>query len=533
LIYSSSGPEHFFGVIQDITERKKAEEALARNEILYRTVVEQVAENIFVVDPKSKRILEANAALQRSLGYGLEELKGMRLYDIVAQDRESIDQNTKHIMAEGHFFIGERSFRRKDGTLVDVEVSVSTVPYEGRDAMAIVAHDVTERNKDQENLRQSLSMLLAFREAGRILGSTLSSEKIVTRLLEIMRGVSHLTAAVLSVQDSDGELRIWRSAGLEGLGSRVRFEQEAEAARRAALESEEPRSFRLHGLSSEDGSLVGLCLPLRKDRVVGVLEAYGKELLAETDTVEILSSLTSQAASALENAWLYEELGERERALQDLVGKLLGAQEEEQRRVAHDLHDGLAQVVVAAHQNLQAFARRHSPVTEKGRKELEQILGQVRAAVSDARRIIANLRPTTLDDLGLAATLSLEIEYLREDGYEVDYEENLGDQRLPDRVEIALFRTAQEALTNVRKHAQTRRVRIQVGRSEDEAHLEVQDYGRGFDPVRASTGRGPGERVGLAGMRERVSMLGGELKIDSRPDVGTSIAVTVPLMLSP
>jgi PAS domain S-box-containing protein len=489
-----------------------------------------VAETIFVVDPKSKRILEANAALQRSLGYGLEEVKDMTLYDIVAHDRESIDENTEHIMAEGHYFIGERYYRRKDGALVDVEVSVYTVPYEGRDAMAIVAHDVTEHDEVQENFRQSLSTLLAFREAGRILGSTLSSEEIVTRLLEIMRGVSHLTAAVLSVQDSDGELRIWRSAGLEGLGSRVRFEQEAEAARRAALEGEEPRTFRLHGLRSEDGSPVGLCVPLRKDRVVGVLEAYGNESLAETDTVEILSSLTSQAASALENAWLYEELGERERALQDLVGKLLGAQEEERRRVAYDLHDGLAQLVVAAHQNLQAFARRHSPVTEKGRKELEQILGQVRAAVSDARSIIANLRPTTLDDLGLAATLSLEIGYLREDGYEVDYEENLGAQRLPDRVEIALFRIVQEALTNVRKHAQTRRVRIQVGRSEDEAHLEVQDYGRGFDPIRASTGSGPGERVGLAGMRERVSMLGGELKIDSRPNVGTSIAATVPLM---
>jgi PAS domain S-box-containing protein len=532
LIRTSSGPEHFVGVIEDITEPKKTKEALTRSDILYRTVVEQAAENIFVVDLESKRILEANAALHRSLGYGPEELNDMVLYDIVAHDRQSIDENTKRTIAEGHCFIGERRYRRKNGTLVAVEVNVSSVLYDGREAMIVVAHDVTERKMAEENLRRSLSVLIALREAGQVLGSTLSSVEIVSRLLEIMRGVSSLTAAVLSVQDAHGELRIWGSAGLEGLRRRDRFEQEAEAARRATLESEEPRTFRLpHGSGSENAYLVGLCLPLRiKDRVVGVLEAYGKESLAETDTMKILSSLTSQAASALENASLYEELEERGRALQDLVGKLLSAQEEERRRVAYEVHDGLAQVAVAAHQNLQAFARRHSPGTERGRRELEQILGQVRATVSDARRIIANLRPTTLDDLGLGATLSLEVEQLRENGYQADYEDNLGDQRLPDPVEIALFRIAQEALHNVRKHAQARRVLIRLGRSENEAHLKIQDYGRGFDTAEASTGSGPGERVGLAGMRERVSLLGGELEIDSRPATGTSISVTVPLV---
>jgi PAS domain S-box-containing protein len=530
LVYSSNGPEYFVAMIEDITERRQAEMALSRSEILYRAVVEQTAENIFIVDLESMRILETNAALQYSLGYESEEFKDLTLYDIVAHDKDSVDENMKRIMAEGRYFLGERSYRRKDGTLVDVEVSVSSVLYEGRDALAIVAHDITERKKAEENLRHSLSVLLALREAGQVLGSTLSSEEIVSRLLEIMRGVSRLTAVVLSVQDEDGELRIWRSAGLESLRRRARFEQEAEAARRVTLEDEEPCTFRLPGSRPEDSTLIGLCLPLRiKDRVVAVLEAYGEESLAGSNSLEILGSLSNQAASALEHAWLYEELGERERALQDLVGKLLGAQEEERRRVAYEVHDGLAQVAVAAHQNLQAFARRHAPDTERGRRELKRILEQVRATVSDARRIIANLRPTALDDLGLAAALSLEVEHLREVGYQVDYEEDLRDQRLPNRVEIALFRIAQEALTNVRKHAQTRRVRIRLGRNDNHAYFEVQDYGLGIDPSRISVGSGPGERVGLAGMRERASMLDGELEIRSRPGDGTTIVVTVPV----
>jgi signal transduction histidine kinase len=90
--------------------------------------------------------------------------------------------------------------------------------------------------------------------------------------------------------------------------------------------------------------------------------------------------------------------------------------------VAYEVHDGLAQVAAAAHQHLQSFARRYPPETDKAQEDLQRILKLVRETVSDARRIIANLRPTTLDDLGLVSTISLEVDRLREEGYQVDYE---------------------------------------------------------------------------------------------------------------
>ena len=517
--------------LTDVTEHRRAEEALRASEERFRWTFEQAAENIFVVDTESRRILDANAALQSLLGYTLEELKGMTLYDLVAADQESVDQNVERVVAEGSSFVGERKYCRKDGSSVDVEVNAGAIPYEDGRAICVVAHDITERKQTETALRQHLSVLLALREAGQVLSSTLESEEIVTRLLEIMRSVAGLTAAVVSRYDQGGKLRVWRSAGLEDLWPRVRFTPEAEAARRTALEGEARHSFRLRRPGFEDEYLAGLCLPIRvRKRTVGVLEAYGKESLAQNDTVEIISSLTSQAAGALENARLYEALGNRERTLQDLVKKLLGAQEEERRRVSYEVHDGLAQVAVAAHQNLQAFARRHAPESEKGRRELDLILRQVRATVSDARRVIANLRPTALDDLGLSAAISLEVERLIEDGYHVDYEERLGDERLPAEVEITLFRVAQEALTNMRKHAGTRWVEIELRRDDGEVCLEVRDFGRGFEPAELEMlGGRPGERVGLAGMRERVSMLGGGLEIESRTNAGTSITATVSL----
>ena len=518
---------------RDVSDRTRAEEALRQREQLYRSVVEQSVENIFIVDPEDKRILEANAALQRSLGLTADELQDMTLYDVVAHEPGSVDDNTRRIVERGHYSVGERKYRRKDGSLLDVDVNVSLVLYGGKEAMCIVAHDITQRNRSEEDLRRSLSTLLALREAGQVLGSTLRSEEVVSRLLKIMRGVAGLTAAVISRTREDGELRIWRSEGLEGLWPRIRFSPEAERARVEVLEDQQRRLLRLRSSEHSGNNGLVLYLPLKvRDRVAGILEAYGSESLAQDDTIEVLSSLSSQAASALENAQLYEELAERERMLQDLIGKLLGAQEEERRRVAYEVHDGLAQVAAAAHQHLQAFARRHPPEAEKGRNDLQRILKLVRGTVSDARRIIANLRPTTLDDLGLVATLSLEVERLREEGYGVDYEETAGEDRLPETVEIAFYRIAQEALTNMRKHARARRVRIELLREVEEVRLVVSDDGRGFDPAAPPLESGPGERVGLAGMRERIGALGGTLRVDSRPGGGTSVVANVPLALT-
>src|SRR5215204_3362943 len=281
-------PLYWLGVQFDVSEQKRVEAALRQSEELYRTVLEQAAENIFLVDVETKRVLEANAAMRRSLGYAPEELEDLTLYDIVAHDRQSVDQNTQRIIEEGQRYLGERRYRRKNGSLVDVEVSASAIIYDGGEAMSIVAHDITERKWAEESLRQSLSVLLALRQAGQILSSTLSSEEIVSRLLEIMRGVSNLTAAVISVPDQKGNFRIWQSDGLDALWVRARFSPEAEAARQAALTDGEQHLFHLPRPGASGEWLAGLCLPLGfKEQVIGVLEAYGPESLADTDMVEI------------------------------------------------------------------------------------------------------------------------------------------------------------------------------------------------------------------------------------------------------
>jgi signal transduction histidine kinase len=274
---------------------------------------------------------------------------------------------------------------------------------------------------------------------------------------------------------------------------------------------------------------VGLYLPLLvQDRLIGILEAYGPDALVD-EGAETLYSLASQAASALENALLYTELTERENQLRDLVGKLIMAQEEERRRVAYDIHDGLAQTAAAAHQHLQAFARHHIICSAEDREELDEALELVRELVGEARQVIYDLRPTVLDDFGLAAAVRLQVAALRAEGVEIRLQESLGDGRLPTEVETTLFRVAQEALTNIRKHAEATKARVVLDRPGNTVRLLVRDEGRGFSPKGATRRNGRGDKVGLSGMRERVSLLGGRFQLHTEPGRGTTIVAEVEL----
>jgi PAS domain S-box-containing protein len=188
----------FIGTVLDITERKKNEEALRQSERLYRTVIEQARENIFLVDVETRRIVESNPAFRRTLGYAEEELEGMTLYDIVAADRESIDRNVRRVLEQKGHSIGERKYRRKDGSLADIEVSASIILRDGRETLCVVAHDVTERKKNEEAQR-----FLA--EAGASLSSSLDYRATLSRMARL--AVPHLADwCAVDVLEEDGSL---------------------------------------------------------------------------------------------------------------------------------------------------------------------------------------------------------------------------------------------------------------------------------------------------------------------------------------
>ncbi len=531
-------------------QRRQVQDALRLAEEKYRGIFENAVEGIFQTTAGGK-LVTANPMMARIFGYEspeemIEAIRDLKEQLYVEPMRRA--EFVRRMRQDGRVLDFETQFYRKDGAVIWTSTNARAVRGDSGEIVGFEGsvEDITDRKRAESKLRRSLDRLVALHEAGSLLGSTLEPEEIATRLLEIMRRISGLTAAVISLHKA-GHLHVWRSVGLENLKPKTRYSPEVREAQEDVMKSEKSRAFLLDDRRDGEGeSTAGLCMPLRvRERTIGVLEAYGPEVLAERDTVEILENLTNQAASAFENAQLYGELAKREKRLQELVGKVLVAQEEERRRVSYDVHDGLAQVAAAAYQHLQVFAQYNTPSSEEGREDLERVSGLVRQTVGEARRIIANLRPTALDDFGLKSAVRLHLDTLRADGWDISYKADIGNERLPAVTETAIFRVIQEALNNVGKHAGSRRVDLSLERlpvgplapgERPRIRLTVRDYGRGFvveSPENRGAPSGPGERVGMTGMRERIALLGGDFRVASRPGEGTLVVAEVPLLEGP
>jgi PAS domain S-box-containing protein len=501
-----------------------------------RATFDQIAVGIAHVGTDG-RWLRVNQRLCDVVGYAPEELLQRTRRHVIhpANLGTDLQQVRRLLCGEAETYSLQTRYVRKDGSVVWINEIASLVhePSGEPKYIVYVVEDVSRRKRMEERLDTSLSALVTLHEAGRVLSSTLEPEEIGRRLLKIVHGVSDASAAIIKVQDEPGRLRVLHARGPEDLWRQGSTTPEAEAARHRALETKERQPFRPGRPIGGVMPPAGLCLPLTvRDRLTGVLEVFGPETLTEKAAVEMLESLTRQAASALENARLHQQLAERERRLQDLANRLLETREEERRRVACDIHDGLVQVAAVAHQNLRTYAEAHAPGSTPSRGRLDRALQLVELTVKEAPRIIATLRPAGLDASGLGALLRSRLASLRTEGWKVNYVEALGEERLPAEIETALHWVAQEALANVRKDAQTTRVNVTLRRSGKGVCLEVRDWGCGFDGVSSREGGGPGERVGLLGMRERIALLGGEFRIDSQPGAGTSVVAEVPLDLS-
>jgi len=218
-----------------------------------------------------------------------------------------------------------------------------------------------------------------------------------------------------------------------------------------------------------------------------------------------------------------QSLEEQRRQLVRLSSQVLAAEDEERKRVARELHDDTGQALTTILVGLRGLE------SARGRRDL---LARVRAlrevvtgAMQGVRRLARALRPAVLDDLGLAPAVASLVQDLREHTEIIaDFQADGFDQRLSPQAEVVLYRIAQEALTNVARHAQAHRVMVSLARDGQLVRLSVEDDGVGFDVASKRTSGG----LGLFGMQERLSLVGGSLRIDSRPGEGTWIVAQVP-----
>jgi two-component system NarL family sensor kinase len=284
----------------------------------------------------------------------------------------------------------------------------------------------------------------------------------------------------------------------------------------------------LHG--EEFTSMVSVPIVAPPGHMIGVLNVHTRQRREFTTAdTELLRSVAGLVAGAIENARLHRRLAEREEALERFAERTVEWQEQERRRLAGEIHDGISQRIVSLFFHLSAAADAIPGAPEVAAEQVALAQELATAALDETRSTIAGLRPPILDDLGLAASL----ESLAHSFPQLDVQVSATGRRLAEHVETAVYRTAQEALQNAAKHAGAHTVRVRLFPQRDRMVLEVADDGTGFDPAAPAAGDwqlgGGPTGFGLAGMRERAELLGGRLEVSSAPGRGTTVRLTVPL----
>jgi signal transduction histidine kinase len=311
----------------------------------------------------------------------------------------------------------------------------------------------------------------------------------------------------------EGKEDVWRNLLMTGIGK-----EQMEALRRAAdrlltLERGKVEAGRRDLLSTLDGSRIGVAL-LAAALLAG-LALYLRQAAALAAQRAAL-----QRAVQAERDQLERLVRERTAELTELAQHLQTAREDERQRLARELHDELGALLTAAKLDSARLKSRLSDADALER--LAHLSGTLDAGIALKRRIIEDLRPSSLEHLGLAAALDiLAREFGAASGLVV--ETGLAPLELAPAVQLTAYRLVQEALTNVAKHAQARHVQVRLAAAEGGALLVVEDDGRGFDPAQARR-----SAPGLVGMRHRVTADGGRLQLASAPGRGTRIEAWLP-----
>jgi signal transduction histidine kinase len=378
------------------------------------------------------------------------------------------------------------------------------------------------------------------RNAGNALLEVLDAElsaRNLTVLLERVLGITTRifnasTGIILLLDPNTQCLRIQAAVGIEGDLSELNVELGQGFSGHIAATGELdilPDITQSNGvlnpwLRGNSQSLWGA--PLKEaDRVLGVLMiGFARPYVWLPTERDLLRAIADRSALAINRAEMTDALREREARIAELSGHLLKVQEEERKHISRELHDETGQALMVIRLYLSMLDQ--AITTPVGQEKIKELLAVVDRTIEGVRRIIGRLSPLVLQELGLIAAIRKEAKDLTKSSgvnARVMVSDDVG--RVAPQVETAIYRVVQESLHNVAKHSHASVVIIELNRSETHLRLRIEDDGIGINNV-PSTQR---PTFGLAGMRERVSTLGGTLRVESRKGKGTKILVSVPV----
>jgi PAS domain S-box-containing protein len=488
----------FWGITRDVTELRRAEEALRESEARFRTVFENAAIGMGLVDMQGHPI-ESNPALQKMLGYDKSELAQMAFTEFTHPDDVGASRDLFSELVEGKRdrYQLEKRYYRKDGKVVWGQLTESLVRNRNGEPQYAIAmlEDITERKRAEEALRESEARF---------------------------RAVFENTAMGIALVDMQGHPvesnpTLQRMLGYNGL----------ELAQMAFTEFTHPDD------AQADWDLFSELVEGRRDTYHMDKRYLRKdgEVIWGGLTVSLVRNQNGEPQYCI---GMVEDVTERKRAeaaVRQMSGRLLRLQDEERRRIARELHDTTAQSLAALAINLSVVKDSASNLSARARTCLSESLELAEQTSREIRTASYLLHPPLLDEIGLGLALRWYLEgFAQRTGIEFDLEVPPEPARFPAEIELALYRVAQEALTNIHLHSGSKKAHVCLKCAPHQAVLSVADEGHGLPPGLLQRGGQQGGKlgVGISGMRERIRQLGGQFEIFSNSK-GTTLKAVVPL----
>jgi len=528
-------------IFKDISELKRLQEEISRREKKYRRIFEGSHDMIYTTNQRGD-ILDMNQAGVEMLAYNskrelISTISARQLY----KDESGRDKFLEIINRQGFIKDYEVDFKTKDGTPLHVLISsrryqnpnYGDIQYEG------IIKDITHRKHAEEVIKQRNRELSILNSVAVALNNTMDLEHILGVTLKDVLRALRLERGGLFLIDRKAKtirLRVKRDIPEQSLKeiTEVIFKDKKlkkHLLEKGGLLTSQPTfpSFQMRYRSDDEEVVPWLSCFLITFKGQGV-GFFGFDLpeqrILDQHEIHLLGSLGNFLGGAIENTKLMKTVRMHRQELRRLTEKLFQSQEEERRRIARELHDEAGQSLTAVKLCLDRLEENHAAGDAHIKNEIGEIRRMISRTSSEIRRLSYRLHPTLLIDLGLEPALNLYFKEIR-DNSDLDIEFNMVgfDQRLDPDMETTFYRFSQEALTNTLKHSGSENFRLSIIKSYPNIIFLAEDDGKGFNSHIIGKDK---RSLGLLGMRERASLLGGTFQLSSSPGKGTRIRINVP-----